>query len=143
MHTTVRDRNLERQRLGGERGQTGHERRSRSHTELNPSCPSPPGIGAAKSSRLSSFLTEHQVLRGALEIHTNNSSAFRLGGRQGPGRLKHMVARLLALQDCRTRGGIHLVKCATEDNVSDLLTKFVTKAVLAKVLPLIGVRSRV
>ena len=41
----------------------------------------------------------------------------------------------------RDQTRIHLLKRATEDNVADPLTKFVTKSILAKLFPLIGVRS--
>ena len=118
---------------------------SRSHG-VEPKLPEPSceaelyalGSAASESHRLASFLTEQHVLRGAPKIHAD-SSAPQVSGRPGEGRLKHVKARLhTRVGDSKDR--IHVVKSATEDNMADPLTKFVTEASKAKFLLLLEVR---
>ena len=68
---------------------------------------------------------------GRAKDFTDSSSAPPLSVLQGPGRVKHVEALLLAQQDWRQQGRINVVKCATVDNLSDPFTKYVTKAIIA------------
>ena len=78
---------------------------------------------------------------GAVEpplVYSDSSSALTLVGRKGQGRLKHVEIRLLAIQDWKEEGRLRLGKVATLDNLSDLLTKHVTRSTMELLRPRLG-----
>ena len=79
---------------------------------------------------------------GAVEpplVYSDSSSALTLVGRKGQGRLKHVEIRLLAIQDWKEEGRLRTGKVATLENLSDLLTKHVTRATMESLRPLCGI----
>ena len=70
-----------------------------------------------------------QEPHGQQQLTENSAAAV------GRSRLKHVEARLLAPQDWRQQGRMHVAKCIADENLADPLTKLVTKANLTKLLP--------
>ena len=58
----------------------------------------------------------------------DSSSAIALVGRKGPGRLRHMEIRWLALQSWQQAGRVRVRKISGQTNPADYLTKFATSA---------------
>lgn len=82
---------------------------------------------------LSAFLAEQRLLKETPTRNTDSSSAFQHSGRQGQGRLKHVEVRLL-VQDRIQQKRIHAAACLTEENIENMFTKLVTKAVSNELL---------
>jgi hypothetical protein len=96
------------------------------------------GSTCAESMFVVSFLTELGLTEEPPTIYSDSSSALALARKRGQGKLKHIEVRLLALQDWQAQGRVLLAKVGTEDNMADLLTKWTSRAVLDKLLPLVG-----
>ncbi len=75
-------------------------------------------------------------------VYSDSSSALTLVGRKGQGRLKHVEIRLLAIQDWKEEGRLRLGKVATLDNLSDLLTKHVTRSTIELLRPRLGLGEK-
>ena len=58
--------------------------------------------------------------------------------RQGPGRMKHVQVRDLALQQWIADGRLTLQKVASSANAADLVTKHVSQNVLQSLFPKLG-----
>ena len=100
------------------------------------------GSAAVEALWLAGFLTEQGLLKEPPVIVGDSSSALQLASRVGQGRLKHVEVRLLALQHWHGQGRLRLRKVATADNVADILTKHVPRAILDKLLPYLGLGAR-
>ena len=80
------------------------------------------GSGCVESLGLRSLLLEVGV-RTAVVIKTDSSSAKAVANRRGPGRMKHIQLRMLAVQGWVKDKLLLLSKVSSEENLSDLLTK--------------------
>ena len=85
-------------------------------------------------------LLEHQTARPfKIEVSTDSSSAKAIIQRLGPGRrAKHLEVQTMWVQQLAQIGLISLNKLNTLENVADLLTKHVPRAVLDKVEGMMG-----
>ena len=73
-----------------------------------------------------------QTLHGTPTLYTDSSSALALCGRRGPGRVKHLDIRILALQTWNRENRLSLAKLPTADNRADILTKPMTRETLQR-----------
>ena len=96
------------------------------------------GSTAAEAMLVAAFLKEQRLCDEPPLIHSDSSSALALARKHGQGRLRHVEVRLLALQDWQAEGRIRLQKVASEHNLADVLTKWVSRLILAALLPQIG-----
>ena len=85
-------------------------------------------------------LLEHQTARPfKIELWTDSSSAKAIMQRLGPGRrAKHLEVQTMWVQLLNKIGLISLNKLCTLENVADLLTKHVPRAVLDKLAGMMG-----
>ena len=96
------------------------------------------GSTSAEAMHLAAFLTEQVWCDEPPLVFSDSSSALTLTGRRGQGRLKHVEVRLLAIQDWREQKRITAAKVGTEENIADVLTKYVSRSILETLLPLLG-----
>ena len=97
------------------------------------------GSASSEALQLASLLAEQGWCTDPPLIFSDSSSALQLVGRRGQGRLKHVEIRLLASQDWKEAGRLRTAKVDTAENLSDLLTKHVTRATLEALRPLLGI----
>ena len=99
------------------------------------------GSGAVEVLQLHALMVEQGFLKKdeVPLLRTDSSSALTLAGRRGQGRLKHVECRLLALQDWAQERRLAMGRVSTTENMSDLLTKFLTKVALADAMQRLGV----
>ena len=85
-------------------------------------------------------LLEHQTARPfKIEVWTDSSSAKAILQRLGPGRrAKHLEVETMWVQQLNKLGLISMNKLNTFENVADLLTKHVPRAVLDKLAGMMG-----
>ena len=85
-------------------------------------------------------LLAHQTARPfKIEVWTDSSSAKAIMQRLGPGRrAKHLEVQTLWVQQLNKIGLISLNKLNTLENVADMLTKHVPRAVLDKLAGMMG-----
>ncbi len=57
-----------------------------------------------------------------LEVNTGSSAAKSIASRRGTGRVRHLDARELWLQERVARGDLYIKKVAGTDNLADILT---------------------
>ena len=90
-------------------------------------------------------LLEHQTARTfKIEVWTDSSSAKAIKQRLGPGRrAKHLEVQSMWVQQLKKLGLISMNKLNTLENVADLLTKHVPRAVLDKLAGMMGYSSLV
>ena len=88
-------------------------------------------------------LLEHQTARTfKIEVWTDSSSAKAVMQRVGPGRrAKHLEVQTMWVQQLNKLGLISMNKLNTLENVADLLTKHVPRAVLDKLAGMMGCPS--
>ena len=96
------------------------------------------GSTSAEALLVSGFLREQGLCGEPPLIHSDSSSALALSRKHGQGRLRHVEVRLLALQDWQAEGRVRLAKVPSEENLADVLTKWVGRQTLAALLPRIG-----
>ena len=75
------------------------------------------------------------------KLTSDSSSALHVLKRRGPGRMKHIEIRFLALQQWREQKRLSFDKIATEDNCADVLTKAMTREQLHKFSLEVGLRG--
>ena len=98
------------------------------------------GAGAVEALGFATMLSEwHEVTTPTL--FSDSSSALHIVKKRGPGRMKHIEIRCLALQGGREEGRLLYAKVGTEENSSDLLTKAMTRERLIKLSVMIGLRG--
>ncbi len=100
------------------------------------------GSCAVEALQLASLLAEQGWAVEPPLVYSDSSSALTLVGRKGQGRLKHVEIRLLAIQDWKEEGRLRLGKVATLDNLSDLLTKHVTRSTIELLRPRLGLGEK-
>ena len=85
-------------------------------------------------------LLEHQTARTfKIEVWTDSSSAKAIIQRLGPGRrAKHLEVQTMSVQQLNKLGLISMNKLNTLENVADLLTEHVPRAVLDKLAGIMG-----
>ena len=85
-------------------------------------------------------LLEHQTARTfKFEVWTDSSGAKAIIQRLGPGRrAKHLEVQTMWVEQLNKRGLISMNKLGTLENVADLLTKHVPRAVLDKLAGMMG-----
>ncbi len=80
------------------------------------------GTGCVESLGLRSLLLE-LGLPAVVVVKTDSSSAKAISQRRGPGKMKHIQLRLLAMQQWVSDRLLSVNKVSTDENISDLLTK--------------------
>ena len=74
-----------------------------------------------------------------IRIHTDSSSAMQLAQRQGAGRVKHLNIRTLFVQDL-VKEGIVTIWIGTQDNMSDIFTKYLSVGVFQRRCATLGIQ---
>jgi hypothetical protein len=72
---------------------------------------------------------------------SDSSSALHVVKKRGPGKMKHIALRMLALQEWCAAKRLRFEKVHTDDNESDLLTKPMTQERLVKLAKKIGLKG--
>ena len=85
------------------------------------------GSAAVEVLGIHAFLVEQGFSKEPAVVWGDSSSALQLAHRQGTGRLKHVEVRLLAIQSWVSTGRLRLQKVLSADNVTDVLTKHVSR----------------
>ena len=75
------------------------------------------------------------------KLYSDSSSALHIVKKRGPGRMKHIELRCLALQEWREAKRLHFGKVGTEENASDMLTKPMTRERLIKLALMTGLKG--
>ncbi len=81
------------------------------------------GSGAIEVLGATTLLTEWGYYDQAPILYINSSSALAVCKKTGPGRMKHIEPKMLAIQDWIKEGRLRVNKIGTNDNQSDLFTK--------------------
>ena len=87
--------------------------------------------GASNSMGLRS-IAEDLGFTWSLTLHTDSTAAVGICRRRGLGRIRHLAAADLCVQDRIRTGDFSLCKVLGTDNVADLLTKHVDRATLQR-----------
>jgi hypothetical protein len=98
------------------------------------------GSGAVEALGFATMLSEwneHVVPT----LHSDSSSALHIVKKRGPGKMKHIELRCLALQQWREGKRLRFSKVSSEENMSDVLTKALTKDRIVKLATMIGLRG--
>ena len=74
-------------------------------------------------------------------LYSDSSSALHVVKKRGPGKMKHIEIRCLALQQWREAKRLRFAKVGTEENPSDMLTKAMTRDRLIKLSVMTGLRG--
>ena len=92
------------------------------------------GTGVLEALRLRSFLTESGLAsKTNVILHTDSSAAKPMASRLGATRrTRHIELRYLYLQNLVQTGAIRLSKISGADNVSNIMTKYVSSENLRK-----------
>ena len=83
------------------------------------------GLGAAQ------LLREWQY-KTVPPLQTDSQSALAVCKRRGPGRMKHIELKMLAVQEWLKTGRLRIHKVSTHDNPADLMTKAMNQEKLIK-----------
>jgi hypothetical protein len=65
-----------------------------------------------------------------VRVHTDASAAKGIAVRKGLGKVRHIEVSQLWIQDAVARGEIVLIKIRTSENIADMFTKHVDRALL-------------
>ena len=95
------------------------------------------GSGAAEALGLASLLHEWGEATVPV-LASDSSSALHVVKKRGPGKMKHIEIRFLALQQWREQKRLEFEKVGTDDNESDMLTKIMSAEKLEKFSRQIG-----
>ena len=76
-----------------------------------------------------------------LEVLTDATAAIGICRRRGLGRIRHLATADLWVQDRVRKGDFRLTKCLGADNPADMLTKHVSRDVMAKHMERVGIKS--
>ena len=99
------------------------------------------GFGAMEALGFATMLKEWG--EGAVpKLYSDSSSALHVVKKRGPGRMKHVELRLLALQHWREQKRLNFGKVDTTENMSDMLTKPMTQTQLTKFGKMVGLIGR-
>jgi hypothetical protein len=78
------------------------------------------------------------VFETVVGVKTDNSGAKALANKTGPGRLKHVETQELFVQGLVSEKKLRASKAGTDDNNSDVLTKYIERFVLERHRPALG-----
>jgi hypothetical protein len=95
--------------------------------------------GAAHGLGMQAFLKDLGLSMQVL-VQSDSSSAKAFASRRGLGKQRHVQTRFLWLQERIAAGHLKILKIRGEDNISDILTKCVNGALLARHCKTIGLR---
>ena len=87
------------------------------------------GSAAVEALGAQAFLEKQGLVKEPPVIFGDSSSALRLASRRGSGKMRHIEVRLSALQQWRADGRLRLLKISGCDNIADVLTNHVTRAI--------------
>ena len=94
--------------------------------------------GVVEAIHLRSVLSDSGFNEGKevpIRIHSDSQAALCINRRQGPGKKsKHIQIRFLFVQDFVMLGSVELKKVHTDENMSDLQTKYLSTDKLPKVV---------
>ena len=98
------------------------------------------GAGSIEALGFAAMLGEwhEQVVR---TLYSDSSSSLHIVKKRGPGKMKHIELRCLALQQWREAKRLTFAKVSTEENPSDMLTKAMTHDRLVKLALKAGLRG--
>ena len=77
-----------------------------------------------------------------IEINTDASAAKGIASRKGVGRVRHVEVHQLWVQEKVSKGEIVIHKVKGEDNIADILTKFVDREKIDKAIKSAGLERR-
>ena len=89
------------------------------------------GSGAIEGLGAAQLLREWQYETVPL-LQTDSQSALAVCKRRGPGRMKHIELKMLAVQEWLKTGRLRIHKVSTHDNPADLMTKAMNREKLIK-----------
>ena len=89
------------------------------------------GSGAIEGLGAAQLLREWQYKTVPL-LQTDSQSALAVCKRRGPGRMKHIELKMLAVQEWLKTGRLRIRKVSTHDNPADLMTKAMNREKLIK-----------
>ena len=89
------------------------------------------GSGAIEGLGAAQLLREWQYETVPL-LQTDSQSALAVCRRRGPGRMKHIELKMLAVQEWLKTGRLRIHKVSTHDNPADLMTKAMNREKLIK-----------
>ncbi len=76
------------------------------------------------------------------QVNTDSSAAKGITARSGAGRVRHIEARELRVQDRVAKGDLKIVNVKREDNVADGLTKHVDEQKMEQYMRACGILRR-
>ena len=87
-------------------------------------------------------ILEEMGMPSELKLHSYSSAAraVRSGPRRGVGRMRHLVARQLWLQDELREGRLEVMRVPSNNNPADLMTKWFTIARHGQLATAVGLR---
>ena len=77
-----------------------------------------------------------------IELNTDASAAKGIASRKGVGRVRHIEVHQLWVQEKVSRGEIVINKVRGEDNIADILTKFVDREKIDQAIKNAGLERR-
>ena len=89
------------------------------------------GSGAIEGLGAAQLLRERQYETVPL-LQTDSQSALAVCKRRGPGRMKHIELKMLAVQEWLKTGRLRIHNVSTHDNPADLMTKAMNREKLIK-----------
>jgi hypothetical protein len=99
------------------------------------------GSGAVETLGTATLLKEFGIYDGVPVLRSDSQSALDVCRKRGPGRMKHIELKLLAIQEWTKEGRLTVRKVDTKENPSDVLTKAMTKELLTKHCWTLGLRG--
>ena len=88
--------------------------------------------GAQEALGMSAMFSEMGKKNMKIRVLVDASAALGVAQRQGLGKLRHLQTGALWIQEQEVKKRMHLVKVAGSDNLSDILTKNVTREILER-----------
>ena len=76
-----------------------------------------------------------------IRIHSDATAAIGIARRRGMGKIRHLDTTDLWVQEVVRSGRVQLVKVLGSENPADVLTKYVDKATMTKMLTKMGMRQ--
>ena len=71
-------------------------------------------------------------------MHTDATAAIGIARRRGMGKIRHLDTTDLWVQEVVRSGRVELLKVAGEENMADIMTKYVDRQLLDKMLTQMG-----
>jgi hypothetical protein len=99
------------------------------------------GSGASELLGMKEWLKELQIPLQSTMLHCDSNPARSIVNKRGPGKIKHMELRYLALQMWVKEGRLGITRVPTTDNPSDLGTKALSSERMKYLCGLCGLRN--